>query len=82
MLCTHLAGSVSIKCAELQDPQPHVSLAWAPGDCTQAMQHAVEDFSLSEAQQGPVAKDLAWQQQVCVALSFTLNIVESTAFPC
>ncbi len=48
----------------VQDPQPHVSLAWALGDCTQTLQHASDEFSLSEAQQGTAVGGLTWQHQV------------------
>ena len=66
-------GSIdgSLHCAVLQDPQPHVSLAWAMGDCAQTLQHAIDDLSLGKAPESAVARRLAWQQQVwhhfCIA---------------
>ena len=47
-----------------QDPRPHVSLAWAVGDCTQTLQHAVDEFNNSEAQQDGPGTGLAWHHQV------------------
>ena len=64
---THeLSGHCEKSLLNMQDPQPHLSLAWALGDCTQTLQHAIDEFSLSEAQQGTAASGLVWQHQVCI----------------
>ena len=50
--------------AAVQDPKPHVSLAWVLGDCTEALQQAIDACSLDEAGHGEPDRGLMLQQQV------------------
>ena len=55
---------ISTHLAEVQDPRPHVSVAWALGDCTDELNAMISQIHAEGESGGVAGQGLRWSSQV------------------